>query len=105
MSLSDYYTQTVKIVTVTSPDDFSTGDFSESCATEKAAINPSRGSERFAGGKNETFAGYKMFVSSTVSVAESQRVVWEGKALNVEFVKNTLAKDHHKLVMLSEDVR
>ena len=40
MSLSDYYTQTVKIVTVTSPDDFSTGDFSESCATEKAAINP-----------------------------------------------------------------
>lgn len=105
MSLRDYYTETVKVVTVTAPDDFSTSDFSESCSTATAAVSPVNGVENFAGGHNEVFADYKMFVSDTVSVDEQNVVTWNGKRLNVVFVKDTLNMGHHKLVFLKDNSR
>ena len=105
MSIENYYTETVKVITITAPDQFSTADFVESCSTAKAAMNPTNGIETFTGGHNEVFADYKMFVSSTVSVAENQRVRWNSKELNVVFVKNTLNKGHHKLAFLKNDAK
>jgi hypothetical protein len=105
VSLADYYDQTIKIVTVTPPSQFSTGPFNESCSTAIAAVNPVRGVETFTGGKNEAFADYKAFMSSTVSVDESKVVTWDSKRLNVVFVKDTLDRGHHKLVFLKNDAR
>jgi len=103
--ISDYYTETIKIVTVTPPDVFSTSDYSESCSTASAAMNPVRGVENFAGGRNEVFADYKAFMSDTVTITETNRVRWSGKEFNVTFVKDTLNKGHHKLVFLVDNAR
>lgn len=105
MSLQDYYDQTIKVVTVSPPDQFSTIGAIESCSTEVAAVNPVNGVETFAGGKNEAFADYKAFMSSTVSIDESKVVTWGSERLNVVFVKNTLNRGHHKLVFLKNNAR
>jgi len=103
MSLPNYYDQTIKVITVTAPDQFSTADFTESCATEVAAVNPVNGVESFSGGQNHVFADYKVFMSATAAITETNRVRWNSKELNVVFVKNTLARGHHKLVFLKTD--
>jgi len=105
MSLPNYYTETVKVITVTAPDQFSTLDFSESCSTASGAVNPTGGIETFAGGHNQVFADYKLFVSSTVSITETNKVRWNSKEFNVVFVKNTLNRGHHKLVFLKDNAR
>jgi len=105
MSIERFYTETIKVVTVTEPDDFSTAVRSESCSTVSAAVNPASGRELFAGGRNEPYADYKAFMSSTVSIDEQNRVVWSGSTMNVVFVKDTLNMGHHKLVYLKKDVR
>ena len=105
MSIENYYTETVKIVTVTAPGDFSTEAGSESCSTALAAVNPNTGREQFAGGRNDVFADYKMFCSDTVTITEQNRVLYAGSYYNVVFVKDTLNKGHHKLSFLQKDVR
>lgn len=105
MSLRDYFTETIKVVTVTAPAQFSSLAYSESCSTARAAMNPVRGVESFAGGRNEVFADYKAFMSSTVTITESNRVRWGSKELNVVFVKDTLNMGHHKLVFLKNNAR
>lgn len=107
MSLSDYYTETIKVITITPPDQFAATSsyFAESCSTAIAAVNPTGGIETFAGGRNEVFADYKAFVSSTVAITESNVVTWNSKRLNVVFVKDTLDRGHHKLVFLKNNAR
>ena len=105
MSIEDFYTETVKIVTVTNPGAFSTSAKSESCSTAKAAVNPVSGMERFAGGHNDVFADYKLFCSDTVTLTESNRVLYGSDYYNVVFVKDTLNMGHHKLAYLKKDVR
>ena len=100
-----YYTETVKIVTVSNPTDYSTSARTESCSTITAAINPVTGYERFAGGKNDVFADYKLFCSDTVTLTEVNRVKWGTQVFNVAFVKDTFNLGHHKLVYLKRDVR
>jgi hypothetical protein len=105
MAITDYYDQTIKVITVTAPAAFTTNAFSESCSTATAYVNPSNGIESFTGGRNEPFADYKAFMSSTVSIDETKRVRWSGKDFNVVFVKNTGNLNHHKLVFLKNDAR
>lgn len=105
MSITDYYDQTIKVITVTAPAAFTTNAFAESCSTAVAYMNPSKGVESFAGGRNELFADYKAFMSSTVAIDETKRVRWSGKDYNVVFVKNTGQMNHHKLVFLKNDAR
>lgn len=105
MSLRDYYTETIKVVTVTPPDQFSTSSGSRSCSTAAAAVNPVGGIETFSGGRNEVFADYKVFVSSTVTVTEADEITWSSKRFNVVFVKDTLDRGHHKLVLMKENAR
>lgn len=105
MSIANYYTETVKIVTVTNPSDFSTAAVSRSCSTASAAVNPVSGSKQFAGGHNEVYADYKMFCSDTVTITSTNQVLYASEYYNVVFVKDTLNKGHHKLVYLKKDVR
>ena len=105
MSITKYYDQTIKVITVTEPAQFSSAAFSESCSTATAYVNPSNGLESFTGGRNELFADYKAFMSSTVAIDETKRVRWSGKDYNVVFVKNTGNMNHHKLVFLKNDAR
>lgn len=105
MSIENYYDQTIKVITVTPPAAFTTANYSCSCSTVSAAVNPTNGVESFAGGRNEVFADYKAFMDADVAIDETKRVRWNGKDLNVVFVKNTFAMDHHKLVFLKNDAR
>ena len=105
VSIEDYYTETIKIITVSSTSQFSTVGYTESCSTASAAVNPVGGVESFTGGHNEMFADYKAFMSDTVSITDTQAVTWSGERFNVVFVKDTLNKGHHKLVFLKNDVR
>ena len=105
MSIENYYTETVKIVTVSNPTDFSTSAKSESCSTAMAAVNPVSGTELFAAGHNDLIADYKMFCSDSVSIDETKRVLYAGSYYNVVFVKDTLNMGHHQLVYLKKDVR
>lgn len=105
MSLQSYYTETIKVVSVSLPGQFSTADATESCSTEVAAMNPVNGVPTFAGGQNEVFADYKAFMSSTVAITDENVVTWDSKRLNVIFVKDTLARGHHKLVFLKDNAR
>jgi len=105
MSIENYYTETASVITVTNPGDFSTALGSETSVEFKAAINPSRGYESFAGGRTDVFADYKLFCSSTVALTEQTRVLYSGTYYNVVFVKDTLNRGHHKLVFLQKDVR
>lgn len=100
MSIERFYTETVKVITVTRADDFSSADGAESCSTVSAAINPSGAVETFGAGRNEVFADYKAFMSDTVSVDEQDRISWSGSTFNVVFVKDTFNKGHHKMVLL-----
>ena len=103
MSLEDYYTETIKVVTVTRQGEHSTASQTESCSTASAAVNPVSGNEAFSAGQNYPFADYKAFVSSTVTITESNKVIWDSTRYNVLFVKNTLNRDHHKLAYLSRN--
>ncbi len=105
MSIKDYYTETIKIKTITDPGQFSTTVATESCSTASAAMNLVSGVENFAGGRNDVFADYKAFMSSTVSVNEQNRVVYSGDTYGVRAVKDTLNRGHHKIVFLKKDVR
>ena len=105
MSIANHYDQTIKVITVTAPAQFATSTYSESCSTELAYMNPSNGIESFTGGRNEIFADYKAFMSSTVTINETHRVRWSGKDYNVIFVKNTGQRAHHKLVFLKNNAR
>jgi len=105
MSIDKYYDQTIKVITVTAPAQFSSAAFSESCSTATAYMNPVNGVETFTGGRNEIFADYKAFMSSTVAIDETKRVRWAGKDYNVVFVKNTGQMGHHKRVLLKNDAR
>ena len=98
--ISDYYTETVKIVTMTPPADGSTVVASESCATEIAALNPINGREQFAAGREFPLADYKAFCSSTVDVDEANELRHGSDKYNVVFVKNTLNRGHHKVILL-----
>ena len=98
MSLQDYMTETVKIITVTLPGDHSTGAISESCSTAKAAVNPVSGADYFAQGQNFPHADYKVFTTATIT--ESNQVTWSSKRFDVIFVKDTLNMGHHKLAYL-----
>ena len=98
--ITDYYTETAYVVTVTLPGDFSTSTQTESLTTVSCAINPVSGHERFAGGQNGVFADYKLFCSDTVTLTEGNHVRWSSDDYNVVFVKDTFNKGHHKLAYL-----
>ncbi len=105
MSIENYYTETASVITVTKPTDFSTSAITETSASFACAINPVSGFEKYAGGRTDAFADYKVFCSDTVSMVEKQRVRWAGTDFNVVFVKDTFNMGHHKLVFLQKDVR
>jgi head-tail adaptor len=105
MGIENYYSETASVITVTKPTDFSTALGSESSVAFRCAINPVSGYESFAGGRNDVFADYKVFCSSTVALTEGKRVKWSSQYFNVVFVKDTFNMGHHKLVFLQKDVR
>lgn len=98
LSIENYYTETVKIITVTAPSDFSTAAASESCSTALGAINPVTGRDYFGQGQNFPHADYKLFTDATVT--ESQKVTWDSKRFDVVFVKDTFNMGHHNLAYL-----
>jgi hypothetical protein len=98
LSIRDYFTETVKIITVTLPGDHSTAAITQSCSTARAAINPVSGRDYFAQGQNFPHADYKMFTTATVT--EGKQVTWGGKRFDVIFVKDTFNMAHHKLAYL-----
>ena len=100
MSIQDYYTETVKIITVSEPSDHSTAAKSESCSTALGAINPVSGKDYFAQGQNFPHADYKLFTSATIT--ESNQVAWSGERFDVVFVKNTFNMNHHNLCFLAK---
>lgn len=102
MAIEDYYTETVKIVTITAPTDHSTVAASESCSTATAAMNPVTGRDYFAQGQNFPHADYKMFTGATVT--EANKVTWDSKRFDVVFVKDTLDMGHHNLAYLKRVV-
>ena len=103
MSIERYYTETVKIITVTEPSDFSTVARSESCSTAVGAINPVSGRDYFAQGQNFPHADYKLFTSATIT--ESNQVTWDGKRFDVVFVKDTFNMGHHNLAYLQRVIK
>ena len=100
MSIEKYYTETVKVITITEPANHSTALRTESCSTISAAINPKTGDDYTAQGQNFPHADYKLFCRSTVSITESNQVSWGGKRFDVVFVKDTFNMAHHNLVLL-----
>ena len=96
--IQDYFTETVKIITVTQPGDHTTALKSESCSTAVAAVNPVSGRDYFAQGQNFPHADYKLFTTATIT--ESNQVTWSSKRFDVVFVKNTLNRNHHNLAYL-----
>jgi len=98
MSIEKYYTETVKIITITQPGDHSTEVRSESCSTAMGAINPVSG-EDFAGqGQNFPHADYKLFTGADITA--SNQVSWDSKRFDVIFVKDTFNMGHHNLALL-----
>jgi len=101
--ISDYYTQSVSLMSRTTgpvwgtETAWSTG----TSAAKAAALNPVSGRELILGEKKTAQFDYKMFCSSTVSLDEKNRIKSTGGHIyDVVFVKDTLAKGHHKLVYL-----
>jgi len=101
--IEDYYTETVKIITVTEPGDHSTSARTESCSTATAAVNPVSGRDYFAQGQNFPHADYKLFTAATIT--ESNQVTWDSKRFDVVFVKDTLNKGHHNLAYLKRVIK
>ena len=100
--ISDYYTETVVLLTQST----STGwgnepGWSTSGTTVSAAVNPASGRETFAGMKETQMVSYKMYCSDTVTIDDSYRVQYAGDTFDVIFVKDTLNMGHHKTVYLS----
>jgi len=105
VSIEDYYTETIKVVSITnSTNEFSTVKPAESCSTFMGAINPSNGAEYFTAGRNFPDADYKLFCSDDVSIDEQDRILWGGDTFNVVFVKDTFNMGHHKKVLLKRNV-
>ena len=98
--IGDFYTETVKIITVTQPGDFSTGSVTESCSTATGAINPVSGRDYYAQGQNFPHADYKLFTDATIT--EANQVTWDSKRFDVVFVKDTLNMGHHNLAYLKK---
>ena len=105
MSIEKYYTETVKIITVTQPGDHSTGLRSESCSTAVGAINPRTGDDFAGQGQNFPHADYKFFCSDSVTITASNQVSWGGKRFDVIFVKDTFNRGHHKLSFLQTVIK
>lgn len=96
--IEDFYSETVKIITVTEPADFSTATGSESCSTAVAAVNPVSGGDYFAQGQNFPHADYKLFTAADIT--EANQVTWDSKRFDVVFVKDTLNMGHHNTAYL-----
>ena len=98
--ISDYYTETAVIYSISTSVGWNSEPQWTAGATVSAAINPSAGNERIAAGKETVFVNYKMYCSDTVSITEANRVVYAGSTFDVVFVKDTLNMGHHKVVYL-----
>lgn len=98
--IEDFYTESVKIITITEPGDFATTVRVESCSTAPAAINPVSGRDYYAQGQNFPHADYKLFTGA--SITESNQVLWGTKRFDVVFVKNTFDMGHHNLAYLKK---
>ena len=100
--IEDYYTQSVIIQKVTRSTAWGSTDAWGTSQTILASMNPISGAEVFVGEKNNVYADYSMKCGSTVTIDETRRVKWDGKILEVVFVKNTLGMDHHLSVYLKK---
>jgi len=96
--ISDYYTQNVSVITLTTAT-WGSSISRTTAATFKAAVNP-YGKEVYIGDKKTVVADYKMYCPSTVSISERQLVRWDSKDFDVIFVKDTFQMGHHKNVLL-----
>ncbi len=101
--ISDHYTLSVSIMSRTTGPTWGTETVwtTGTSAAKAVALNPVSGRELILGEKKTALFDYKMFCSSTVSLNEKNRVKSTGGNIyDVVFVKDTLAKGHHKLVYL-----
>jgi len=101
--ISDYYTESVVLVSLTtSTDGWSEPGWSTAPTTFSAAVNPNSGAILIRNDKETPRADYKLFCGSTVSISEHDRVRWNGSSFDVTFVKNTLDRSHHLLCLLKK---
>jgi len=97
--LSDWFDQQIKRKRFTA----STGGWgstgSYTTTTVNAAVNKTRGEERYTADRRSVFADYKMFMASTVDILESDLIEWDGHVLDTVEIKDTLQLGHHKRVL------
>jgi head-tail adaptor len=103
--ISDYYTESVSIVSEATSTAWGSEPVWGTGTTIVAAMNPVSGDERFVAGYGVAFATWKMFCSDTVSISVSNRVIYSGSSYDVVFVKDTLNRGHHKMILLNDVAR
>ena len=94
-----YYTQTITRKRFTSGSTGWGSDGTWSSISVDAAVNKTRGDERYTADRKAVYADFKLFMSSTVDIQAGDLVEWGGYSLDVIEVKNTLQLGHHKRVI------
>ena len=101
--IQDYYTESVVLVSPTTSTAWGNEPgWSTTPTTFAAMINPVSGAVLLRNDKETPQADYKLFCGSTVSIAQNDRIRWNGSSFDVAFVKNTLNRDHHLLCLLKK---
>lgn len=103
MSISDYYTQSINILsssTSTNPFSMSAGTWSVS-DTFYGAVNLLSGRQRYIADQPEILADYKVYCDASVSLTGNTRLRWSGTDYEVvEEPKNTLQRSHHQRILM-----
>ena len=101
--IEDHYDQSAVIIgKSTSTGWGSEGGYSTSGTTIECAITLAGGDERRGLGRQMIEHTHRLYCRSTESIAETDRVQWSSKNLNVVLVRDTLRKGHHLQVLLRE---
>jgi hypothetical protein len=104
--ISGFYDQTIILLDsdtgTTDPFDTSTAGYT-TAASISAAVNQTRGGERFYGDGFTVRAEYKAYCEPTTKIFYGRRCRWNGDTFIVaEAPKNTLQKGHHYRFLLKE---
>ena len=101
--ISDYYDQSAVILAKSTSTGWgSEGGYSTSGTTIECAVSLAGGGERKNQDRLMIDHSHSLYCRATESLSESDRVVWDGKNLNIVLIQDTLQRGHHLMVLLKE---
>jgi len=102
--ISDYYKQTVSILTCTASVN-AIGTSVKTYATSVSVMGllaPSSGRDQYTQGKETVFATHRLYIASTGTITEKCKVSVGARTYNVLHVRNVNSLGHHLQVYLEE---